>query len=52
METIQRVKRLRDEFDARVKNSMDWYARNYDNYAARIRDELDVILKDLQKCLN
>lgn len=50
MQTIERVKRLRDEFHAMVCGSN--LTDDYDKDAARIRDELDVILKDLQKCLN
>ena len=48
MAAIDRVRRLRDEFQMKVQEQLPCY----DHQAARVRDELDAILKDLQKCLN
>ena len=50
MGTIERVRKLRDEFQVMVEKNLT--TTSTDKFATRIRDELDTILKDLQKCLN
>ena len=46
MAAIDRVRKLRDEFQMRVQERLP----GYDFKSARVRDELDKILEELEKC--